>query len=177
MALLACSSLALGAVYSGGFEDETGTGSTATGTAKVTHDPVAHTLRVQATFTGLTSNTTAAHIHATTASPFTGNAGVASQTPSFVGFPLGVQSGTFDNTYDLTLASSWNATFITNNGGTPASAEAALVAAMAAGRAYFNIHTVNFGGGEVRAWLPEPASLALLLAGGVVAFRRRSIAR
>ena len=30
------------------------------------------------------------------------SAGVATQTPSFIGFPLGVTAGSFSNTYDLT---------------------------------------------------------------------------
>ena len=36
---------------------------------------------------------------------------------------------------------------------------------MATGQAYFNIHTVNFGGGEIRGFLitpvPEPGTLVL----------------
>ena len=39
------------------------TASTATGSATVTLDPAANTLRVQVTFTGLTSPTIMAHIH------------------------------------------------------------------------------------------------------------------
>jgi hypothetical protein len=39
------------------------TGSTATGSATVTLDPAANTLRVQVTFSGLGSNTIMAHIH------------------------------------------------------------------------------------------------------------------
>ena len=74
---------------------------------------------------------------------------------------------------------SYNPSFITNNGGTPASAEAALIAGILAGRAYLNIHTVNFGGGEIRGFLvaiPEPATLLLLgsgLSGLVLKLRRR----
>jgi hypothetical protein len=90
---------------------------------------------------------------------------VATTVPSFPGFPLGVTSGTFDNTFDLTMASSYNPAFITANGGTPASAEAALAASLAAGTAYLNIHTTVVPGGEIRGFLrpvPEPASLTLL---------------
>ena len=68
--------------------------SPGTGTSLVTYDDVAHTLRVEASFSGLIGTTTAAHIHAPTAVPFTGTIGVATQTPSFSGFPLGVTSGT-----------------------------------------------------------------------------------
>ena len=78
------------------------------GVTVVTYDNVAQTLRVQVTFSGLLSTTTASHIHSATAVPGAGTAGVATQVPSFAGFPLGVTSGAMDNTFDLTLASSWN---------------------------------------------------------------------
>lgn len=143
------------------------------GTAQVDYDPAAHTMRVQASFSGLTGTTTAAHIHAATATPGTGTAGVATQTPSFSGFPLGVTAGSMDTTFDLTLASSWNAAYITANGGTPATAEAAFASALAGGRAYFNIHSTTFGGGEIRGFLtvPEPGSLALAGVGALGAVR------
>jgi hypothetical protein len=70
---------------------------------------------------------------------------------------------------DLTQSSSYNPSYITANGGTPATAEVALVAAIKAGEAYLNIHTTTFAGGEIRGFLvavPEPSSLALLGLGG-----------
>jgi len=148
--------------------------STGTGTAWVTYDNVAHTMRVEATFSGLSSNTSAAHIHTPTAVAFTGGASVATQTPSFAGFPLGVTAGIMDNTFDLTLASSWNSSYVTAKGGIP-QAETAFFQEMDAGKAYFNIHTVNFGVGEIRGFMlvPEPGALTLLGAAGVVAMIRR----
>jgi hypothetical protein len=93
---------------------------------------------------------------------------VATTTPSFPGFPLGVTSGTFDNTFDLTQASSYNPAFITAEGGTVPAAEAALENALLAGETYINIHTTNFPNGEIRGFLsavPEPSTWAMMLLG------------
>ena len=150
--------------------------TTGFGTAFVTVDFDLVTMRVQASFEGLTGNTTASHIHCCV-NPGT-NVGVATTTPTFVGFPLGVKAGTFDQTYDMSAASSYNAAFITNNGGTVSTAFNALVAGLDAGRAYLNVHTTTFSGGEIRALLlpvPEPESYALMLTGlaGVLTIARR----
>ena len=51
------------------------------GVATVTVDTAAHTLRVQETFSGLTTGTTASHIHCCVLTP-TGTAGVATMTPT-----------------------------------------------------------------------------------------------
>lgn len=147
--------------------------SPGTGVATITVDTTAHTLRVETNFSGLLGNVTASHIHAVTAAPFTGTAGVATQVPTFVGFPLGNTFGSYDQTFDMTLASSYNPAFITNNGGTPASAEVVLFNALATGQAYLNIHSSMFPGGEIRGFTPEPASLALLALGAVTLLRRR----
>lgn len=136
--------------------------STGMGGTTVTLDTAAHTLRVSASFSGLTANTTASHIHCCAAPP--ANVGVATMTPSFVGFPLGVTSGAMDQTYDTTQAATWNAAFVTANGATPAGAEAALAAGLAAGQAYLNIHTTAFAGGEMRGFLnPAPPQLPAAL--------------
>src|SRR3954447_16738721 len=111
------------------------------GSGTVTIDTVANTMLVSFTFSGLLGTTTASHIHAPTAAPFTGTAGVATTTPTFPGFPLGVTSGSYSNLFDLLMSSSYNPAYITANGGTPASAEAALLSSIAAGRAYLNVHT------------------------------------
>ena len=87
--------------------------SPGTGFATVTIDTVANTMRVQVSFSGLTSGTTASHIHSATAVPFTGTAGVATTTPTFTGFPGGVTAGTYDHTFNMLDAASYNPAFIT----------------------------------------------------------------
>ncbi|HEY2817520.1 MAG TPA: IPTL-CTERM sorting domain-containing protein [Casimicrobiaceae bacterium] len=134
-----------------GANENPATPSVGTGNTTVTIDTTAHTLQVIVSFSGLTSGTTASHIHCCVAP--NGNAGVATTTPTFTGFPLGVTSGSYNHVFDTTLASSWNPAFITGNGGTPAGAEAALAAGLAAGQAYLNIHTTNFPSGEIRGFL------------------------
>jgi hypothetical protein len=150
--------------------------SPGTGFAQVTFDNTANTMEVNVTFSGLTGTTTASHIHAATASPFTGTAPVATTTPTFTAFPLGVSSGSYDHIFDMTQATSYNSSFI--GGGTVAAAEAALLNDMLAGETYLNIHTTTFGGGEIRGFLtqvPEPSLSALFALGliGPVAMRWR----
>jgi hypothetical protein len=134
------------------------------GLGEVDYNSTLHTLFVGFYFSNLLGTTTASHIHAATASPFTGTAGVATTTPTFAGFPLGVNGGVYTNTLDLTLASSWNSAFVSANGGTFASAEAALATAMASGESYLNVHSSFAQGGEIRGFLiavPEPSALAI----------------
>lgn len=156
--------------------------STGIGTAVVEIDAVAHTMRVEVAFLGLIGNVTAAHIHATTSTAFVGTSGVATSTPTFPSFPSGVRSGTYDRMFDMTLPTSYRAGFITSSGGTTALAETALFNAIAQGKAYFNIHTTSFSGGEIRGFfvpaaVPEidPASggSALSLVAGVLAMIER----
>jgi len=132
-----------------------------------------HTMRVRATFADLIGTTTASHIHGPTAVAFTGNAGVMTTTPSFTGFPLGVMFGTYDHTYDMTLATSYNPAFITANGGSIAASEAALFQAIADGKAYLNIHSSFRPGGEIRGFLiPAPLPTEAKTWGGMKALYR-----
>src|SRR5262249_33605126 len=131
-------------------------------------------MSVGVNFSGLGSGTTASHIHCCLAFPFqpNNNVMVATATPTFPNFPLGMTSGTYDMTFDLTLASTYNPMFISsptfNPSGTVAGAEAALVAALLAGETYINIHTQQFMSGEIRGFLgavPEPSTWAMMLIG------------
>ncbi|MFD1613132.1 CHRD domain-containing protein [Sphingomonas tabacisoli] len=156
--------------------------SPGTGSATVTVNDVTNMMRVQVSFSGLVGTTTASHIHCCQA--LGTNAQVATTTPTFPNFPLGVTSGTYDQTFDLTQASSYNPAFVTAHGGNVTQARTDFLAGLAATQAYLNIHTSLFPGGEIRGQLfasvPEPASWALMiagfgLAGGVLRSRPRAL--
>jgi hypothetical protein len=139
------------------------------GAAKLTVDFDLLAMRVEANFSGLTGNTTAAHIHGPIPDPPANPlAGVATPLPSFPGFPLGVQAGSYDQTFDMTAASSYNPAFVTANGGTVGSAMNVFFAGLDAGKMYLNIHTTNTQGGEIRGFfelVPEPSTLSLMALG------------
>ena len=153
------------------------------GSADVTVDLDLATMRVAFTFAGLTGTTTASHIHCCTTVPGVSTAGVATPTPFFPGFTTGVTSGSYDQTFDLALASSYNGSFITNNGGAISTAMNALLLGLADGKAYLNIHTSTFTGGEIRGFLiaqPVPVPAAVWLLGsslaGLAGLRRQRVA-
>ena len=145
-----------------------------TGSGTLTIDTTLNTMRVQATFQDLVGTVTVAHIHGPTAVALTGTAGVMTPTPTFPGFPVGVTSGSYDMTFDMTLASSYNPSFVTAQGSV-ANARAVLFQAVADGKSYLNIHTTFSGSGEIRGFwvVPAPAGLGLLATAGLLGTRRR----
>jgi CHRD domain len=148
-----------------------------TGTGTASFDPNTNLLTVNVAFSGLIGTTTDSHIHCCFSDPPSRNIGVAIGFPAH-GFPIGVTSGVFSAAIDLSVASNFTNSFITNfGGGTVAGARAALLAGMTAGTAYFNIHSTFRPGGEIRGDtipIPEPTSLAILLTGMMgLTLRRR----
>lgn len=153
-------------------ETPTATGS---GVVDFVYDTSTLKLQIDANWTGLSGITSVAHIHCCTAAPgtnpltpaFGGSAtvGVAVTPGTLPGFPTGLSSGTYSREIDLGLDASFTGAFRTANGGTTATARAAVLAGMSDGRAYFNVHTDKFPGGEIRGFItrvPEPATLALV---------------
>ncbi|MBK8984023.1 MAG: CHRD domain-containing protein [Ignavibacteria bacterium] len=98
--------------------------SAGTGTLTGTYDDVTNTLVFSVSFSGLTGNTTASHFHGPAAVGV--NAGVRI---GLTGFPTGVTSGAYSNTFVLTAAN-----------------ELELLGDIW----YLNIHSSSFGGGEIR---------------------------
>jgi hypothetical protein len=151
-----------------------------TGNASLLLDTTAQTLTGNIAFSGLTTNTTAAHIHCCLTAPFLpgANVGVATLVPAFPGFPLGATSGTDSFVLDLTSAASYNPAFV-NLFPNLSAAEAAFIAGLENGGTYLNIHTSMFPGGEIRGFVvPEPMTMSLvglgLAAAGFVSRRRKS---
>ena len=117
-------------------------------------DTTAQTLHVQVTFSGLSSGTTASHIHCCVDAASNGPVVIP-----FAGFP-NATSGTYSNTFF--------------------GISAANIAGIENGLAYINIHNAVFPGGEIRGQLaavvPEPETWAMAIVGMILigsAMRRR----
>jgi hypothetical protein len=151
-------------------------GATGTGSAKVKIFEASNQMKVNIDFSGLSGDTTVAHIHGPTTTAGTGTAGVMTPTPTFPGFPAGVKSGSYEQTFDLLSTSTYRAGFITANGGTAVGARDAFLAALLDGKAYLNVHSQTFPGGEIRGFFapsPVPGPLPLLGAGAALGWSRR----
>jgi Ca2+-binding RTX toxin-like protein len=107
--------------------------STATGSVTVTLNATEDKAAVALTYSGLGSNSTAAHIH---------QAPAGASGPVLLALPItpGVTAGSLSQTFDVTPV---------------------LVAAMRAGNAYVNIHSTGFGSGEIRGQLAPVAGSEL----------------
>jgi hypothetical protein len=160
--------------------------SPGTGFTNVIIDDATDMLWISAVFSGLEGLTTAAHIHVING-PGDTNTGdtvgpVATVVPSFPGFPSGVSSGSYLESFDMSQAGSYNPSFVTAAGSVSA-AQQALFDAIMNGRAYLNIHSTVYPGGEIRGFLapvPEPATMCLLgasIVGLSLIRRRRNISR
>ena len=126
--------------------------SPGTGTGTALFDDSTTSISLSLNFSALTSSATASHIH--------------------LGAP-GVNGGVIVSFVPYTPA----ATSGTITGG-PLPFPSANVAALMAGNTYFNIHTANYPGGEIRGQLvlvPEPSAMSLAALGGLalIASRRR----
>lgn len=111
------------------------------------------TLRVQVTFDQLQGGVTSANLFGMTQAPGEGPAIAALAAPSLPGFPLGAASGTFDFTFDLAQAATYEPNFMAANGGNVDLASSALIAGMFAGKTYFNIGTSNYAAGEIASFV------------------------
>jgi hypothetical protein len=151
--------------------------SSGTGFASLDYDDVAHTLLVNATWSGLTGTSTVAHIHCC-GLPTTTSA-VAVTPTTLPGFPTGLTTGSYTSPLlSLTAASTYTTGFVTNfAGGILANAEGVFIQNLLDGKAYFNVHSTHAQGGEIRGTLqvPEPGVLSLLGIGlvGLFLVRRR----
>ena len=130
------------ATLTGANERPTPTGSSATGTWTGVLNPQTNVMAYTLTFSGLSANSIAAHIHAQ--SDANGTANVALNFASFAGattpFTSGSTSGTAAGTVNL---SGGTVTGLVITGDS-------LLKAMNAGMAYVNVHSTNFTGGEIR---------------------------
>ncbi len=156
------------------------TGATGTGAVFVTVDVGAQTLALESIWFGLSGGTTVAHIHCCTANPGSGTVGVAVTPGTLPGFPIGTTFGTYEVTLNLASAATYTTNFLNGSGGTVEGASARLLAGLAQGTAYFNVHSSAFPSGEIRGFLqpvPEPASWGLMALGlaavGAAARRQR----
>ena len=150
-------------------------GATGSGNATLLIDEVANNMIINVNFEGLSGVTTVSHIHGPTANPFIGTAGVMTTTPTFLNFPAAVSSGTYSKLLNLLDATTYRSGFITANGGTVQGARDAFLATLIGKKAYLNIHSSTFTGGEIRGFFVQqvPGPLPIFGVGVAMAWSRR----
>jgi hypothetical protein len=154
-----------------GSNEEPPNGSTAAGASQLTYDDQTHTMHLEIDISvpyNLAIDIVGAHVHAGTAQPGTGTAAPATMDPAPPDFipPFPLAAGSYAKSFDLTQASTYHPDFIAANGGTVAGAEAALAAALAGGKAYFNVQSRDFPNGEIRGFYAvDAAEIAIEYAG------------
>lgn len=139
--------------------------STATGSGTLLLSNDQNSIDVFLQWSGLTGPATGGHVHCCAAQGANG--------PVAIDFgPSATATGSLTQTWNLTLASTYSAGFLNANGGTAASARTAFLNGLIGGKAYYNVHTARFPGGEIRGQLPavpEPATWGMMIAGfGIV---------
>lgn len=124
--------------------------SSATGFGTVVLNDAEDQITVNMNWSGLTAPATASHIHGPAALGF--NAGVVFP---FAGVPAATSGTLPEQVFAMPVA---------------------RLADFKAGLYYFNIHTSNYPGGEIRGQIhlvPEPATLSLMLLGGLTLLRHK----
>ncbi len=152
--------------------------STATGSGTLLLSTSQTSIDVFLNWAGLTGPATGGHVHCCA---FQG-----ANAPVAIDFgPSATATGSLTRTYDLTLLATYTTAFVTASGGTAAGAQAAFVAGLLGGKAYYNVHTQTNPGGEIRGQLaatavPEAATWGMMIAGmgitGAALRRRRTFA-
>ena len=89
-----------------------------------------------------------------------GVAGTIMAPPCLPEFPIGASSGTYDQTLQLGVASSYNPDFVAAHSNSVALAANSLFNELGTGRAYFNLQTDAYPGGGIADFLkPAPGRL------------------
>jgi CHRD domain len=134
--------------------------STATGFVTLTL--TGNSLGIVETFSGLGTPASSAHLDCCGAANSNFPVAIA-----LTGFPTST-SGSYSNSFDLTLTATYSSGFLTGAGGTAAAAEAELISALNSGQVASLITDSLFPSGEIRAQLtavPEPTSFAPMFLG------------